>query len=170
MVVIVDEPIADTEELIETLLPRSMIPMSPKMPLAKKGGAVPRSFENLSESHLIQSQIPTLGGVHVSLRPVVHPPTLGMPTGHDHGPRRTADHVSVGLGETNSAFGEFVDIRGLQVGSPITAGIQGPLIIGKKKHDVGFGLKEGRRQANAKRNQTQSVVLLSHWISLRAFW
>jgi hypothetical protein len=102
---VIDESIPNAKEFIKALLLRPVVPVSPEVPLAKKGGPVPFPFEYFRHSQFFKSHVSTFGGIHISLSPVIHSSPLRMSPGHHHRPGWTANRMSVSLSKPNSGFG-----------------------------------------------------------------
>jgi hypothetical protein len=60
-----------------------------------------------------------------------------MATGKQGGARRTAERVSVGLGESYAGLGKFIDLGSSEVVGPVTTGVQGALVVGQENYYVG---------------------------------
>lgn len=115
MVVIVDEPVTDTKELIEALFLGSVVAVGAKVPLPIQCRSIARRLQHFGKRHLFQSHVDTFDGVHVTLRPEVDAVPLWMSASQKHCTGWATDGVSVSLSKTHTGCRELVDVRRVEV-------------------------------------------------------
>ena len=133
--VVVDETVADAEELIEALALWTDVFVGSQMPFAVERRLVAGIAESFGECDFLKGHERALGG-HVPLAPRIHAAPLRMPPGHQSSPRRTADGVSVGGCKSHAVSGETVDVRSVQIARPVAPGIERALIVGEEDDDI----------------------------------
>ena len=137
VVVVVNETVSNTEELVEALFLWPEITMGAKVPLTVERGAIAGRLQRLGQRHLSKGHVDTIRSHHVALRPVMYPTPLRMPTRHQRRPRRATHRVRIGLREPHSRGRKSVDIGRLEVTGAIAIGINRSLVVGKQYHHIG---------------------------------
>ena len=159
--VVVDETVADAEELVEALLGRSVVAVGSQMPLSEEPRAIAGFRKSLGDRDLAAEHVQLLGAAHLTLHPRVHVRPLGIPTRHEHGSCGAANGVCVSLREAHAVSSNSVNRRRVQVRRAETIGIESALVVRQDKDNIGTSnaLAEGTAAENrtTKNGRTDSL-------------